>query len=130
MRKSPKLGLLIILTVSLVVPSMQAAPRKPKPWPEINLSILPSVVGMSNSWAFEINKRSPAYLSDLDKLHVAVSYGRGSNDNDIPSLTGRPAGRYGYSFYRGVDYKFDNFKLDIYSHLGKKTFGSLWATYG
>lgn len=130
MSRSPKLGLLIFLAISLVVPSTQAAPRKPKPWPEINLSILPSVVGMSNSWAFEINKRSPVYLSDLDKLHIAVSYGRGSNDNDIPSLTGRPAGRYGYSFYRGVDYEFDNFKLDVYSHLGKKTFGSLWATYG
>ncbi len=130
MSKSLKLGLLILPILIANVLPVDAAPRKSKPWPDINLSILPSVVGMSNSWAFEINKRSPAYLSDLDKLHIAVSYGRGSNDNDIPTLTGRPAGRYGYSFYRGVDYKFDNFKLDVYSHLGKKTFGSLWATYG
>lgn len=130
MSKFPKLGLLIMLFLPVLVADVDAAPRKSRPWPEINLSILPSVVGMSNSWAFEINHRSAAYLSDLDKLHLAVSYGRGKNENDITALSGQSAGRYGYRFYSGIDYKIDNFKLDVYSHLGKKTFGSLWFTYG
>lgn len=130
MSKILKLGLLILLTLPLIHTETEAAPRKSRPWPEINLSILPSVLGMSNSWAFEINQRSAVYLSDLDKLHVAASYGRGKNENDINALAGNNAGRYGYHFYRSIDYKIDNFKLDVYSHLGKKTFGSLWATYG
>ncbi len=130
MSKFLKLGLLILLFLPVIVTDLGAAPRKSRPWPEINLSILPSVVGMSNSWAFEINRRSAVYLSDLDKLHLAVSYGMGKNENDITALTGQSAGRYGYRFYSGIDYKIDNFKLDVYSHLGKKTFGSLWATYG
>lgn len=130
MSKFLKLGLLILLLLPVIVTDLGAAPRKSRPWPEINLSILPSVVGMSNSWAFEINNRSAAYLSDLDKLHLAFSYGMGKNENDITALSGQNAGRYGYRFYSGIDYKIDNFKLDVYSHLGKNTFGSLWATYG
>ncbi len=130
MSKFLKLSLLILLFVPNFITEADAAPRKSRPWPKINLSILPSVVGMSNSWAFEINRRSAAYLSDLDKLHLAVSYGRGRNENDITALSGQNAGRYGYRFYSGIDYSIDNFRLDVYSHLGKKTFGSLWATYG
>ncbi len=130
MSKFLKFSLLILLILPMVATEAGAVPRKSRPWPEINLSILPSIVGMSNSWAFEINHRSAVYLSDLDKLHLAVSYGRGRNDNNLAALTGQNAGRYGYRFYSGIDYSIDNFRLDVYSHLGKKTFGSLWATYG
>ena len=115
MSKFLKLSLLILLFIQNIVSEADAVPRKSRPWPEINLSILPSVVGMSNSWAFEINRRSAAYLSDLDKLHLAVSYGRGRNENDITALSGQNAGRYGYRFYSGIDYSIDNFRLDVYS---------------
>ncbi len=130
MRK-PVTMLLLLACGLLFLPSTPTdAARKPRPWPEINLSTLPSVVGMPNSWPYEIQHRSAVYLADLDKLHIAVSYGRGRNDNDLNPLSGNMAGRYGYSFYRRIDYSIDNIKLDVYSHLGKRTFGSLWATYG
>jgi hypothetical protein len=85
---------------------------------------------MTNSWQFEINKRSPAYLSDLDKLYVALAFGYGKNQNSLNALTGAQSHRWGYSVYNNIDYRMTDFSLNIYSQLGSKTFGSLFATYG
>jgi len=130
MSKTISILLIASLSFGLITANPTWAQRKSRPWPEISLSTLPSVVGMSNSWPYEIQRRSPVYLADLDKLHVAFSYGKGRHDNDLNPLAGAASARYGYSFYQGVDYSSDNFKLDVYSHLGKTTFGSVWAVYG
>ncbi len=121
---------LFLIAVTLLPLIHAESARKPRPWPEINLSLLPTVVGMSNSWPYEINERSAVYLSDLDKLHIALSYGFGRNDNELRTLSGDAASRFGYGFYKSIDYKISDIKLDVYSHLGKKTFASLWAVYG
>ncbi len=123
------LFLLCIFLISAVTASAQSR-RRSRPWPDINLSTVPSVMWMANSWPFEINYRSPAYLGDLDKMYVSVAFGYGKNVNSLNQLNGAAATRYGYSFYRGIDYKNTDFRLSIYSNFGKTTFGSLWVDYG
>jgi hypothetical protein len=83
--------------------------RKKKPWPDVNLSTLPSVVGAANSWDFEINERSPVYLADLDKMYVTLAYGWGESSNNLqgrdPNLD-----QYGYGFYNTTfEHSINNF---------------------
>jgi hypothetical protein len=85
---------------------------------------------MTNSWAFEINHRSPVYLADIDKLYLAVAYGTGSNENNLTRLQGRAAGRYGYYFYRDLGFNISDVRLSAYSSFSRSTFGSVWITYG
>ncbi len=121
------LALTSLAFVWLVSPT--EAGRRSKPWPDIHLSTLPAVVGQANSWAFEINERSPGYLVDLDKMYVSLAYGWGKNSNDLMPPEGEL--RYGYDFYnRGLDYKIFDFDLNIYSNLGAQTYGSMWVSYG
>lgn len=131
MKRLIMIGALIFLTSSLIL-SLPAFARKrtSKPWTDVSLSTLPSVVGMTNSWSFEINYRSPAYLSDVDKMYLQAAYGTGSNKYSPPKLDGKPAGRYGYYFYRGINYAINDARLDIYSNFSKSTFGSCFITYG
>lgn len=122
--------LLVAVLLSLVVGSSAEAKRKTRPWPEISLSTVPSIAWMPNSWAHEINHRSPTYLGDLDKMYISVAFGYGRNSNSLGKLDRQSTSRYGYSFYNAIDYKNTDFRLDIYSNLGKTTFGSLWVVYG
>lgn len=129
MRKPATVLILTFLICILLTPSGEAGHRK-KPWPDVHLSTLPSVVGLANSWAFEINERSPAYLVDLDKMYVTLAYGFGKNDNDI-ALRDADALQYGANFYRSrMDYKIYDFDFNIYSNLGERTYGSMWVSYG
>ena len=57
MQKSVKVLLSIFVLLEAFQLSALHGATKKKPWPDINLSTLPSVVGMANSWAFEINQR-------------------------------------------------------------------------
>lgn len=103
------------------------ASRRSRPWPDVSLSTLPSVVGATNSWVYEINQRSPAYLADLDKMYVSIAYGWGKSNNNLSS--GDPT-KDGYAFYDArLDHRIYDFKFNIYSNLGKTTFGSLWVSY-
>ena len=120
-----------VLLASSFLNSAAGARHKAKPWPEINLSTVPSVVGMANSWTFEINRRSPVYLADLDKMYIQFAFGTGKNSNSLERPSDSTVfSRYGYPFYRAINYKNTDFRLDIYSNLGRTTFGSLWVVYG
>lgn len=120
---------LIALTLMAVTNDASAA-RRPKPWPDVNLSTLPSIVGAANSWAFEINHRSPAYLVDLDKMYVSLSYGWGKSDNNLPARVAE-GDLFGYDFYNSrLDHKLYDFRFNIYSNFSRRTFGSLWVSYG
>lgn len=128
MRKLLSALILTILIVALLTPASEAG-RRPKPWPDVHLSTLPAVVGAANSWAFEINERSPVYLSDLDKMYVTLAYGWGKASGDLTAPDGDIL--YGYNFYNPrTDYKIYDFKFNIYSNLGSRTYGSLWVNYG
>ncbi len=118
----------VILTFSLIGTTADA--RKGKPWPDISLSTLPSVVGAANSWAYEINHRSPTYLADLDKMYVSLSYGLGKETKHLPKLKETQFEAAYRSYCSVLDNKISNFRFNIYSNLGKHTFGSLWVTYG
>jgi len=118
------------MLLPLIMSSSSEAKRKARPWPDINLSTLPSIPWMANSWAFEINTVSPAYLGDLDKMYVSFAFGSGKNSNSLNALEGQSVGRYGYGFYKAINYTNNDFRLDMYSNLGKTTFGSLWVVYG
>lgn len=121
---------LLIVAISLFTGGNSLAARRSQPWPDIHLSTLPSVVGAANSWEFEINQRSPVYLSDLDKMYVSLAYGWGKNTNELPNRI-ISTDKYGYAFYNShLDYKIYDFKFNIYSNLSRKTFGSLWVNYG
>lgn len=128
-RQLAKILIAIILLLA-VLGSTADAKRKSRPWPEVSLSTVPSIVWMANSWAYEINYRSPAYLGDLDKMYLSFAYGRGKNTNSLDDPGRQAASRYGYSFYEAIDYKNNDFRLDMYSNLGKTTYGSLWVVYG
>ncbi len=130
MKRQWTIILLATVLLSLAVGSSAEAGRKARPWPDISLSTVPSIVWMANSWAYEINHRSPTYLGDLDKMYVSFAFGYGKNSNSLDKLDGEPGSRYGYSFYRAIDYKNSDFRLDMYSNLGKTTYGSLWVVYG
>ena len=130
MKRQWTIILLATVLLSLAVGSSAEAGRKARPWPDISLSTVPSIVWMANSWAYEINHRSPTYLGDLDKMYVSFAFGYGKNSNSLNKLDVQSAGRYGYSFYRDIDYKNSDFRLDMYSNLGKTTYGSLWVVYG
>lgn len=125
-----KILVALLMIALMLAEAADARRRQPRPWPEINLSILPSVLGMTNSWEFEITSRSPAYLSDIDRLHIAAAFGRGKNENNLNSLANGANPRWGYNLYNTIDYQITDLKLKVYSHLGNNTFGSLWATYG
>jgi hypothetical protein len=130
MKRQLTIILLATVLLSLAVGSWAEAARKARPWPDISLSTVPSIVWMTNSWAYEINHRSPAYLGDLDKMYMSFAFGYGNNSNSLDKLDDEAAGRYGSSFYRAIDYKNSDFRLDMYSNLGKTTYGSLWVVYG
>jgi hypothetical protein len=120
------LGIFVLTALPLSAQSR----RKARPWPDINLSTVPSVMWMANSWPFEINHRSPAYLGDLDKMYISLAFGYGKNSNTLNRLANGSEALYGYRFYRDIDYKNTDFRLSIYSNFGKTTFGSLWVVYG
>jgi hypothetical protein len=130
MKRELTIILLATALLSLAVGSGAQAARKARPWPDISLSTVPSIVWMANSWAYEINHRSPTYLGDLDKMYISFAFGYGKNSNSLDKLDDEAAGRYGSSFYRAIDYKNSDFRLDMYSNLGKTTYGSLWVVYG
>ncbi len=63
-------------------------------------------------------------------MYVSFAFGTGKNSNSLDSPGAVAARRYGYSFYRDINYKNYDFRLDMYSNLGKTTYGSLWVVYG
>jgi hypothetical protein len=90
MKRQLTIILLAAVLLSLAVGSSAEAGRKTRPWPEISLSTVPSIVWMANSWAYEINHRSPTYLGDLDKMYISFAFGYGRNRNSLDNLIAHP----------------------------------------